>query len=84
MTSTGTPLMDRRYRDMTDVIAHIREQARTLVSQVNEGREYTAGRYAEKAAEVEVAMIAKVGGDLEARGRRDLAAKLIAAYVAAA
>jgi hypothetical protein len=68
--------VDRRYPTAAEVVAHVREQAATLVARVNPGRAWAAGEYEAKTAEVAEAMVRKLALDLAERGRPDLARKI--------
>lgn len=76
MKNSTAPLMDRRYRDIGDVLAHVAEQAALAVRRVNEGRTYTDEQFKAAVERTRQAMLGKLIRDLEAMGRGDLAGKI--------
>lgn len=57
----------RIYRDSADLAAHIREQAATVVRNVNPGRAHSGPAFDAKTAEVAAAMAAKLIRDNASR-----------------
>lgn len=80
MTMTqAKPLPDRDYRNVADILDHVREQAALLVFRMNPGREWATGEFAAKIEQVYWAMLRRLVEKLEALGRFDLSAKIILA-----
>ena len=83
MTATASQPQARIYRTSADLVSHIREQAATLVRNVNPGMRHSGPAFDAKVAEVADAMARRLCQMNTDNGRPDIARQIRIAWNAA-